>query len=202
MVRTLVFHSNNVGSIPASLKMWLSNTNLYSNNRVLTKKKFRQPTIRYSFRFTSLVAPHTPSFIANDGKLLNPLLTRRAFLKKSYLLASWLLYLSHKPTSNIAKSTPRIAILPSSQIVYTLTKAPMAHKTNSKEQFLFKYYNFKFSTELKLPLKAAPSTINQGAYSMVLTKELFPVFETNLLFLKYYNVSYSIRDKDFFQHLV
>lgn len=77
----------------------------------------------------------------------------------------------------------------------------MAHKTNSKEQFLFKYYNFKFSIELKLPLQSAPSTINQGAYSMVLTKELFPVFETNLLFLKYYNVSYSIRDKNFFRYL-
>ena len=181
--------------------MWLSNANTYSHNCVLTGKKLNQPTVRYSFRFTSLVAPHTPSFIANDGKLSNPLLTRRVFLKKSYLLASWLLYLSHKSTSNVAKSTPRIAILPSRQIVYTLTKAPMAHKTNSKEQFLFKYYNFKFSIELKLPPQSAPSTINQGAYSMVLTKELFPVFETNLLFLKYYNVSYSIRDRNFFRYL-
>jgi len=181
--------------------MWLLNTNTYSNNQTLAGKKLHLPTVRYSFRFTSLVAPHIPSFIADDSKLSDPVSTRRAFLKKSYLLASWLLYLSHKSTSNAAKSTPRIAILPSRQIVYTLTKAPMAHKTNSKEQFLFKYYNFKFSVELRLTSQTAPSTINQGAYSLTLTKELFPVFETNLLFLKYYNVSYSIRDKDFFKNL-
>jgi hypothetical protein len=86
--------------------------------------------------------------------------------------------------------------------MYTLTKAPMAHKTNSKEQFLFKFYNFKFSFALKTNLDLAPSTVAQGAHSLAITKSLFPVFETNMLFLKNYEVSYPVHDKGFFGQLL
>lgn len=78
----------------------------------------------------------------------------------------------------------------------------MAHKTNSKEQFLFKFYNFKFSFSLKTNPKLAPATISQGAHSLSITKELFPVFETNMLFLKSYEVSYPVHDKNFFGRLL
>ena len=71
----------------------------------------------------------------------------------------------------------------------------MAHKTNSKEQFLIKFYNFKFSFELRPYSSATPQTSFQGAYTFMLTRRLFPTFETNLLSLKYYEVSYPIRVK-------
>lgn len=100
------------------------------------------------------------------------------------------------------KAIPQIAILPCKQRVYTLTKAPMAHKTNSKEQFLFKFYNFKFSISLYLPPRLVPNSITQGAHSLTITRKLFPVFETNLLFLKYYQVSYPVRDRSYFKSLV
>ena len=69
----------------------------------------------------------------------------------------------------------------------------MAHKTNSKEQFLFKFYNFKFSFELRVSQRSLSSTYFQGAYILMLTRDLFPTFETNILFLKYYEVSYPIK---------
>ncbi len=160
------------------------------------------PTVRYSFRFVSLIAPHTPYFTESENNLTLPPKTRRPLLKKSYLLASWLLYLSAVPSSKMSKAVPKIAILPCKQRVYTLTKAPMAHKTNSKEQFLFKFYNFKFSIDLALPLRLVPSSVSQGAHSLTITRKLFPVFETNLLFLKYYQISYHVRDNKFFKSLV
>ena len=162
----------------------------------------RSPTIRYSFRFVSLIAPHTPYFTESENSLTLPPKTRRPLLKRSYLLASWLLYLSSVPNSKMDKAIPKIAILPCKQRVYTLTKAPMAHKTNSKEQFLFKFYNFKFSIDLSLPPRLVPNSINQGAHSLTITRKLFPVFETNLLFLKYYQISYPVRDQNFFKSLV
>ena len=69
----------------------------------------------------------------------------------------------------------------------------MAHKTNSKEQLLFKFYNFKFSFELRPYTGAGAHTPRQGAYIFILTRDFFPTFETNLLSLKYYEVSYPIK---------
>ena len=69
----------------------------------------------------------------------------------------------------------------------------MAHKTNSKEQFLFKFYNFKFSFSLSPHESFVPSSIRQGAYVLLLTRRLFPVFETNLLALKYYEISHPVK---------
>lgn len=78
----------------------------------------------------------------------------------------------------------------------------MAHKTNSKEQFLFKFYNFKFSFNLKTDSELAPTSLAQGAHSLAITKKLFPVFETNMLFLKNYEISYPVCDQNFFARLL
>jgi hypothetical protein len=122
--------------------------------------------------------------------------------KKSYLVATWLRYLTLQKFGSLTTKAPSIAILPSKTRCFTLTKAPMAHKTNSKEQFMFNFYNFKFSTTLAVPEESIPSTINQGGHVFYITKRLFPAFETNLLFLKYYKVSYPIKDLHFFSKLV
>ena len=68
----------------------------------------------------------------------------------------------------------------------------MAHKTNSKEQFMFKFYKFKFSFNLFIEDENLPLSPSQGAYALDLTKKLFPSFETNLLFLKAYEITYPI----------
>ena len=97
--------------------------------------------------------------------------------------------------------TVKLAILPASRKMYTLQKAPMAHKTNSKEQFMFKFYNFKFSVNLQVDKKFLPTSVTQGAYTLNLAYRFFPVFETNLLFLKYYKIHYPIGSYAFFRQL-
>ena len=192
MVKTLVFHTSNVGSIPPSLSIRsLQHLNLVNYPPRLAINQTN--VIRYSFRFTSLVSPTTKYLTFDDPYSSSDRLPKRLLLKKSYILLSWVSYLSKLGFQKRKHFNPSIAILPSRQKKYTLTKAPMAHKTNSKEQFLFKFYNFKFSFELRPYVGSIPQTSFQGAYVFILTRSLFPTFETNLLSLKYYEVSYPIR---------
>lgn len=197
MVRTLVFHTNNVGSIPTSLSI-TSPWQFESTQQLLIKKMDQRSAIRYSFRFVSLVSPSTSSTEPSSAVSPYSPLPKRLLVKRSYLILSWLYYMTTSDASLRNRKRPRIAILPPTKSMYTLTKAPMAHKTNSKEQFLFKFYNFKFSFNLKTNVKLAPATVAQGAHSVSITKKLFPVFETNMLFLKNYEISYPVHDKNFF----
>lgn len=201
MVRTLVFHTNNVGSIPTGLS--ILNKWIYDNRNCSLVTKRREPLrLRYELRFASLVSPWGGDLDEQFWNITEKTpRTRRVAFKKSYLIASWFKYLSCQKAARSKSSSPSIAILPSKSRCFTLTKAPMAHKTNSKEQFMFNFYNFKFSTTLSLPVESAPGSIGQGAHVLNLTKQLFPVFETNLLFLKYYSVSYPIKDVQFFRYL-
>jgi len=77
----------------------------------------------------------------------------------------------------------------------------MAHKTNSKEQFLFKFYAFKFSFDLFIENDNLPKTLRQGAYALELTQRTFPSFETNLMSLKAFGITYPMKDNRFFQKL-
>ena len=200
MVRTLVFHTNNVGSIPTSLSipfLWQLDT---STTR-LAQIRNQRSRMGYTFRFVSLISPSTnPEQYKSSSPVYAPL-PKRLLVKKSYLILSWLHYMTSSSTGKISDSRPRLAILPSRKTTYTLTKAPMAHKTNSKEQYLFKFYNFKFSFNLPIQPEAVPSDLSQGAYSTTLARRLFPVFETNLLFLKYYRITYPVCDSKFFKLL-
>lgn len=148
--------------------------------------------IRYSFRFISLIAP-SPSHLPTEyhSSAYSPL-PKRLLLRRSYLILSWLYYLTSATPRLKDKAQPSIAILPARTSKYTLTKAPMAHKTNSKEQFMFKFYKFKFSFNLSVEEDSLPLSPSQGAYALSLTKDLFPSFETNLLFLKTYEITYPM----------
>ena len=78
----------------------------------------------------------------------------------------------------------------------------MAHKTNSKEQFMFKFYFFKFSTSLTTSFDDIPKSADEALLVFYLTKKSFPFFETNLLFLKYYQITSLYLDNkcfDFFR---
>lgn len=82
-----------------------------------------------------------------------------------------------------------------------MTKAPMAHKTNSKEQFMLKYYNFKFSARLELEEQLTASCLAQGALIARVSTSKFPSFGTNILFLKYAKIYYPVKDAVFFKNL-
>ena len=71
----------------------------------------------------------------------------------------------------------------------------MAHKTNSKEQFQSKlfYFSVTFKYFLKIPTFVKQSWVTR--LSPILFK-LFPIFETNLFFLKSYSIYLPLKMGD------
>lgn len=169
------------------------------NSRQLVNTR---PSIRYKFHFISLIAP----FLLKDLRLItissDPSTPKkaRALVKQSYLLFTWFFYLKEAKTSLTPKSTNiiRFAFLPVKRTVYTFTKAPMAHKTNSKEQMVFRFYRFTCSIKTFFRHNKGPLSIEQGLFLTLLSKNTFPVFETNLLLLKSYTLSIQAFDKKYF----
>jgi len=121
-------------------------------------------------------------------------------VKQSYLIMTWLYYLTFTIKQKDEDRVIEFAFLPIRRKMYTLTKAPMAHKTNSKEQIVFKFYKFKVSIKSNFLTEYSLKSIDQGLLSLLNAKYLFPVFDTNLLFLKNYNIQTLLTDKTFFNY--
>lgn len=166
--------------------------------------QFDRPDVIYKFRFVSLIPP----FLINDLRLSTlPSHTysnsnKNLLLKQSYLLFTWFHYLknSRLSKSNRARSVIKFSFLPTTRSVYTLIKAPMAHKTNSKEQYVFQTFHFKTSIKTYFNVKIKPSSINQALYVLFMTRQMFPFFETNLLLLKNFSIIISFNDRRFFNY--
>lgn len=94
----------------------------------------------------------------------------------------------------------KFSILPIRRKSYTLTKAPMAHKTNSKEQFVFKFYKFKTSIKTHFLSTYRLQSIDSSLLALLLTRSMFPIFGTNLLLLKYYQISFTMSDTSFLNY--
>lgn len=94
----------------------------------------------------------------------------------------------------------KFSFLPIKRKSYTLTKAPMAHKTNSKEQFVFKFYKFKASIKTWFVSDYKLSSLNGSLLALLLTKSIFPIFETNLLLLKHYTIYLTFSDSTYFNY--
>lgn len=171
VVRTLDFHSNNAGSNPASSKITNHLLRSNSNSAVSTQ-------LRYEFSFISLLP-----LLCGKAKFryerLESNLSDKIFLKRSYLVFLWLNYLASYQndtyTVKVTKIQPRTKL-------YTVVKAPMAHKTNSKEQFISKHYHFKVQFTVKRSSFVYSPTGTRRLVNVSLI-ESFPIFETNLLFL-------------------
>lgn len=205
MVRTLVFHSKNAGSNPASLKI-----NSMKYWRIIKPYNDKQVLIRYKFSFISLISP----FMAGSDKSLlfltkNPLKkeSSKQYFRNSYIMFTWFFYISKHatPTGGVkTRSTKnkfkhmRLAVLPVTRQVITLSRAPMAHKDNSKEQFEFIKYKFSFSFKAIVFDFFFITSINLGLFLFLDFKKSFPLFETNFLFLKSYSIKLSLWDLNFF----
>lgn len=128
---------------------------------------------------------------------------RKVLIKKSYLMLTWFYYMQVtqvKKTSNLKHFKVSIAILPTTRKLYTLTKAPMAHKTNSKEQFQFKFYFYKISVKTYFSERSATRLADRQSNALfgIRVKKIFPFFETNVMFLKYAKIRFPASDLDFF----
>lgn len=117
------------------------------------------------------------------------------------MLLTWLYYLSFINIKKNKNNKITIFVAPVKLKKFTTTKAPMAHKTRSKEQYKFLYYNFKisFKTYLEIEKKYySNNSIYTNFVFLFLTKKEFFNFETNLLFLKFFTVFINFNDFKYF----
>jgi len=176
------------------------NLTKYSNNHNTTDSRF---DITYNFTFISLISPRLLNNIRIDGLSMDQdsfFKKSTILVKQSYLIMTWLYYLTFTVKQKDENRVIEFAFLPIRRKMYTLTKAPMAHKTNSKEQIVFKFYKFKVSIKSNFLTEYSLKSIDQGLLSLLNAKSLFPVFDTNLLFLKNYNIQTLLTDKTFFNY--
>ena len=115
-------------------------------------------------------------------------------------MLTWFYYLNFIQKNSKTKNKIKIFILPVKNNKFTLTKAPMAHKNWSKEQYKFQYYKFLLKFNFFLSEKNNLTSINSSLIFILLTKKNFPNLETNILFLKNIQFFFFLKDKTLFNY--
>jgi len=156
--------------------------------------------VQYTLRFASIITPATLKNIrllqstSYDTKNSH----NKVLVKQSYLLLTWLMYVKGSYSSTEIVHVPSFFVQPISQSKLTNLKTPMAHKTFSQEQFLFKKYILTISfTHLNSSVNSIQS-INTSLFMALLLRAETPFFNTNLLFLKRFTVRLNSSDRKFF----
>lgn len=136
---------------------------------------FLKNNFYYSLKFASIISP---------GSLLNFQITnsisntknnhnhKKLYVKQSYMVLTWILYLRNLSFNqkNFKKlNLPSFFVLPKIQKKLTITKSPMAHKTFSQEQYLFKFYTLVVSYSI-LTEKCATIITSTDTASSYVTK--------------------------------
>ena len=162
--------------------MNLNTQNSFTLQNRFNNKPFLNKFI-YEFSFVSLIPP----FFSSLTLTTKPSIKNTINFKKSYLLLSWMYYLK---TSKNLKNTKAVSFvtLPVKRKQYTLQKAPMAHKTNSKEHYKFKFFHYKILFTASIKINTQLLSLNSGLFFTLLIKPFFPVFGTNLLLLTSYKL--------------
>lgn len=165
---------------------------------LLTKKSVKlKPNLKYSIRFASIIAPSSvPSF-----SLLNHLYTpinyskninNKLHIKQSYLLMTWMSYVKdnyselHDLNFKNSNKKPSIFVFPKTTKKFTNTKAPMAHKTFSQEQFKFSFYfmSASFNVNNMNYISDIPNSVNKSLYVILYLKTNNNISSSNLFLLK------------------
>ena len=101
-------------------------------------------------------------------------------------------------------SNLKFFIAPKTKKKFTITKAPIAHKKNSKEQILFTFFRFKASINLyesdSLNNYFFYTSSEQTLLSILLCKKTISLNETNLLTLQKKNLFLTFIDPLFFSY--
>lgn len=194
-----------MGSNPAGLI--LLNIKLIKNFK---NNNHKYNLIKYSIKLTSIFAP---SFASNSSLKINVysqgnyLKQNKIMVKQSYIILTWLSYLSKigsgaaykiedSLTDNEKPNIPLFFVCPLKQSKLTTIKSPMAHKTFSQEQFKFRYYSFNISFTINSTL--APlniNSINKSMYIALLIRGNFLNFSTNMMFVKRFRASLPVSDR-------
>lgn len=182
--------------IPLARKV-LSNYFFYKNFKNILNLPY--DPIYYSFSFISLIPPFFVSKSAAGRLFKNK--NKKILVKQSYMLLVWFYYLSFFKKTDKDNFKIKIATLPYRQRSFTLTKAPIAHKTRSKEQYRYGFYSFKitFQSFLKKSINR-PLTINSTLFFILLNRQQLPFFETSVFFLKATQLNLLLYDQSFFNY--
>lgn len=207
-----------MGSNPASptiTEIFDKNYHLDNINFFLFKNKKNKNTphhVSYAVNFISLISPLSVKKIPLIQKNVidKNNVNKKIFFKKSYIVLTWFYYLSFINLKKKNQINIKIFIKPKTKRIFTAIKAPIAHKTNSKEQYKFSFYSFiiKFST---INFKKTENLISDDAnhtlkknsmysnflFIWITKKNLFSI-ETNLFFLKSYYFFSTYSDKIYF----
>lgn len=179
--------------------MYKNSFNTISCVKALSRQN--SSTVRHGLLFVSLISPVTANNVRMSA--IDTQFDRKLAIKQSYILLTWFYYLTslevRKNLNNIKHSVGFFAA-PVRRRIFTLTKAPMAHKTWSKEQFKFQYRTFRISFNSTIADSGSISSLNEGLLFMLLGKKIFPNFETNLLFLKSCTILAHVSDINFFNY--
>lgn len=164
------------------------------------KKLYQNPNkyrlVRFQFFFISLSSP----FLISNIFLKEQLLTKekKILIKQSYLLMMWFYWLTFIQTHKNEKNQLKFFFLPIKKKIFTATKAPMAHKTRSKEQYEKKIFKIKIHFKNFLDEDNILSSANTALLAALITKKNFPIFETNVFFLKNYLIFFFFSDVRYF----
>lgn len=148
------------------------------------------------------------SLIYNSSLIKKP--NKKILVKQSYIFLMWINYFlklnSNKNTinndtsssSSIKKKIPSFFIHPCRNYKTTITKAPMAHKTFSQEQFMIRYYKLSLSFKIKISSLLKPNNINKIVFFSNMLQNNIPFVGTNMLFLHRYSILFYSHDYKFF----
>ena len=184
-----------------------------------TKKFSKTNLIQHTLKFGSLFAPHSLkeiSLLFRNSTKYNSLLVnkpnKKILVKQSYIFLIWISYLSQssdltnlgKKEGNSRAGCPSFFIYPFRNYKTTITKAPMAHKTYSQEQFMMRFYKFSisfYSNNLVSGYsgdKSYLSGLDKILYFSHFVRRDMPYVGTNMLFLSKYTVVFYCIDSSFF----
>jgi hypothetical protein len=173
----------------------------YNKFLKLKKKPALKTNLNYSLKFISIITPGAIQNIRllfqlkkNNGNIDE----NKLLVKQSYILLTWIAYI--EKSNKLSKSLyngkkPSFSVQPVKKKMLTLLKAPMAHKTFSQEQYVFKFYQLNVSYKNEFNYYGVINSINKSVFlSLNLRLAAIP-FETNLLFLKKFRFSFVASDK-------
>lgn len=175
------------------------NNKLFLLKNIKKSKNFNN-NFKIKFIFTSLISPFFLNNLRLNFNYFN--YNKKIYIKQSYILLTWLYYLSFVNQKKNNKNRIKFFILPIKNNKFTLTKAPIAHKNWSKEQYNFNYYRFIISLKFFLRDENKINSINESLFFILLTKKNFPFFETNLFFLKNVKFFLSFNDHYYFNYYI
>ena len=155
--------------------------------KIKNRKEIIKKNIKFSFFFTSYISPY---LLINLKFFLLCSFKKKNLIKQSYLLLSWFLYLTFLTDTQCKLN---FFIMPLKKFIFTLTKAPIAHKTWSKEQYKIQFFFIKISFYTNL-YKFINLNSTNVLLLLLIIKNQFIFFETNLFFLKNFNLLFILKN--------